>query len=65
MTLLSKTKPEKRPDGSVLPMQEYLDRQSEWHIVILYKGDENVEGGFVAIGVKINGWLLWLRDIEL
>ena len=64
MTLLANTKTASRPDGSTLPMQEYLDRRSEWEIVILYHtgpGDD----GFVAVAVRVNGWIIWLNDIEL
>ncbi len=66
MNLLEHTKPASRPDGSPLPMQEYLDRQSEWHIVVIYKGDE--PGGpenFVAVKVIVNDWIIWLNDIGI
>lgn len=48
-----------------MPMQEYLDRQSEWNIAILYKGGQGGLEGFIAIGVEINDWIVWLRDIEI
>lgn len=64
MVLLENTKPANPIDGSVLPLQEYLDRQSEWNIVVLHRGGYGEEA-FVAIGVRINGWILWLHDIEL
>lgn len=64
MNLLEHTKPASRPDGTILPMQEYLDRQSEWHIVVLYK-EEPGGGpeGFVAVKVVINDWIVWINDI--
>lgn len=64
MNLLEHTKPVSRPDGSTLPMQEYLDRQSEWHIVVFYK-EEPGGGpeGFVALKVVINDWIVWINDI--
>lgn len=67
MKLLEHTKPELRPDGSPLPMQEYLDRQSQWNIVILYKGGTDPEDpeAFIAVAVEINGWIVWLHDIDL
>lgn len=45
--------------GSTLSMQEFLDRQSEWDLKIRYKD----KGGFVAIAIEINGWIIWLNDI--
>lgn len=67
MKLMEHTKPDLRPDGSALPMQEYLDRQSEWNIIILYDGEIDPEdpAAFIAVAVKINGWLVWLHDIDL
>ncbi len=58
--LLIHSKPDKRPDGSTLPIQEYLDRESEWEIVVQYREEQ----GFVAVSVQINGWILWLHNIE-
>lgn len=64
MNLLGHTKPASRPDGTALPMQEYLDRQSEWHIVVLYKEDPGGGNeGFVALKVVINDWIVWINDI--
>ena len=67
MKLLELTKPASRPDGTALPMQEYLDRQSEWNIVILYKGSVDPEEAisFIAVGVAVNNWILWLKDIDM
>lgn len=68
MKLLEHTKPASRPDGTPLSMQEYLDRQSEWHIVVVYKGDEETpgsSGNFVAVKVIVNDWIIWLNDIEV
>ena len=50
MKLLESRKPMLRPDGSTLPVQEFLDRQSEWRLVILYKEGEN-PSGFVALSI--------------
>lgn len=64
MYLLEHTKPASRPDGSLLPMQEYLDRQSEWHIVVLYKEEPGGDpGGFIAVKVIVNDWIIWINDI--
>lgn len=63
--LLSKTKPPSRPDGTVLPLQEYLDRQSDWNLVVLYSEVAGGQGGFTAVKVWINGWLVWEHDIEV
>lgn len=67
MTLLEHTKPTSRPDGTSLSMQEYLDRQSEWNIILLYKDDEPVgdPDGFTAIRIIINDWIIWLNDVEI
>lgn len=65
LKLLKHIKPSSRPDGTALPMQEFLDRQSEWHIVILYKEVIGGPEGFLAVGVKVNGWILWLNEIGL
>lgn len=65
MDLLLRTKPP-RPDGSNLPMQEYLDRQSQWNIVVLYsEGTEGDPDSFMAVGVRVNNWLLWFHDIDV
>ena len=61
MELLEAAKPGTRPDGNALPMQEYLDRRSEWRIVIHYK--EGDDGGFVAFKVIVNDWIIWLNEI--
>lgn len=64
--LLERTKPHLRPDGSVLPLQEYLDRQSEWHIVFLNKGGTSEDGSdFTPHAIEINGWIIWLQDISV
>ena len=65
MTLLANTKPSKRPDGTALPMQEYLDRQSEWNLIVLCKGEAGGSYGFTALAVNVNGWILWLKDIDV
>lgn len=66
MALLEKTNPGWRPDGEPLSLQEYLDRQSEWDIAILYGGDIVDEyDSFVAVGVNINGWIIWFHGIEV
>lgn len=61
MALLRSTKPD-GPGGRELPLQEYLDRQSVWNFVILYE-DGGSEGGFVAVAVRVNDWIIWLREI--
>lgn len=64
--LLAKTKPSTRPDGTTLPLQEYLDRQGEWNIVILYHGaNPNNNEAFLAVAIEVNGWIIWLNDIEI
>lgn len=67
ITLLSYTKPDLRPDGTALPLQEYLDRQSEWNIVLLYREGEAPSGnkGFLGIGLAVADWIFWLNDINV
>ena len=63
--LIKYSKPSSRPDGSALPVQEYLDRQSTWNLVIRHKGGVDEDGdAFVALAVEINGWILWLNNID-
>ncbi|MBC5622500.1 FimB/Mfa2 family fimbrial subunit [Butyricimonas hominis] len=62
MSLLEEIKPAKGLDGNDLSMQEFLDRQSEWHLVLLYKEGSGPDG-FVAVGIKINNWIIWFNDI--
>lgn len=64
MTLLEHTKPDDTPHHTSLSMQEYLDRQSEWNLTVLYK-DTDMEDGFVALAVIINDWIVWLNEIEI
>jgi len=56
--LLRKVKPS-RPDGSDLPMQEYLDRESEWDL-ILSKG-----GSYISVGIRVYDWITWIYNIGL
>lgn len=58
MELLEEMKKSSQP-GNSLSMQEFLDRQSEWQLKVLYKD----EGGFVAIAVIVNGWIVRIDDI--
>lgn len=67
MPLLENSKPETRPDGTALPLQEYLDRQGEWNIAILHRGggEDEIHDAFIAIQVRVNGWIVWQSDIEI
>ena len=67
MELLENTKPEARPDGTTLPIQEYLDRQSDWTIVILHKGGgtDEIHDAFVALKVIVNDWIVWEHNIDV
>lgn len=58
ITLLEYSKPDNRPDGTRLPLQEYLDRRGEWEIVI-------VHNAFTALRVIINGWIVWKHNMEV
>ena len=64
LTLLKYTMPDDRPQ---IGFQEYLDRQGFWNIVILHKGGPIPEpsgSGFVALRISVNGWIIWLNEIE-
>ena len=64
MKLLEETK-KANPEIASLPMQEYLDRQSEWNLEVLYKGDASDPESFIAVGVIVNNWIVWLHNIEV
>ena len=51
MTLLSIARPVSRYDGTELPFQEYLDRQSEWNLIFTVV--EKTGGGFLQIGIVV------------
>lgn len=63
MTLLSIARPTSRYDGTELPFQEYLDRQSEWNLIFTVV--ENPGGGFLQIGLVVGTWIYWLHGIEV
>ncbi len=63
LALLENTKPSRRPDGSSLPLQEYLDRQGKWSIVIVYNGTP--ESSFAALRVIVNGWIVWEDEMGI
>lgn len=63
MKLLSIARPEYRHDGTALPFQEYLDRQSEWSL--MFSVVEKNGGGFLQIGLLVGPWIYWLHDIEI
>lgn len=67
MDLLVHIKPDTSPDGSSLSMQEFLDRQSEWNITLLYIDGERPDGsyGFLSVGLVVADWILWINDIEV
>lgn len=62
MELLEHRKPGTRPDGTPLPMQEYLDRESEWRLKLNYREDESQS--FIAVSIEINKWIIWFHDVE-
>lgn len=61
--LLSIARPIVRHDGTELPLQEYLDRQSEWNLI--FSVTEKPGGGFLQIGLVVGNWIHWLHDIEI
>jgi hypothetical protein len=65
LALLAATKPASRPDGSALPLAEYLDRECDWNIVIVYKTGNDPDRGFSALKIVINGWIVWEHGVEI
>lgn len=63
MTLLSIAQPVSRYDGTELPFQEYLDRQSEWNLIFTVV--EKNGGGFLQIGIVVGTWIHWLHGMEV
>ena len=63
MTLLSIARPVSRYDGTELPFQEYLDRQSEWNLIFTVV--EKPGGGFLQIGIVVGTWIHWLHGMEV
>lgn len=44
-------------NGELLSAQEYLDRESNWNIVIIH--ERPATEGFIAVSISINGWIYW------
>ena len=64
MKLLSIARPTSRHDGTELPFQEYLDRQSEWNLI--FTVTEKPGGGeFIQIGLVVGTGIYWLHGIEI
>lgn len=63
--LLQTTNRTPRPDGSAMPLSEYLDRQSEWNVVIVHGGSQPDGSGFAALQIIINGWIVWNTEMEV
>ncbi len=66
--LLSKFPRGKRPDGTPLPLQEYLDREGDWNVLILYNTEETITipgGRITAITIKVNGWVVHSHDMGI
>ena len=52
MKLLSIARPTSRHDGTELPFQEYLDRQSEWNLIFTVT-EKSGGGEFIQIGLVV------------
>jgi hypothetical protein len=61
-----------RPDGTGLPNGEYLDRECDWHIVIIYTYNDpggtippntDLEGVFKALKIIVNNWIVWENEM--
>ena len=64
MKLLSIARPTSRHDGTELPFQEYLDRQSEWNLIFTVT-EKPGAGEFIQIGLVVGTWIYWLHGIEI
>ena len=64
MKLLSIARPTSRHDGTELPFQEYLDRQSEWNLIFTVT-EKSGGGEFIQIGLVVGTWIYWLHGIEI
>lgn len=66
--LLSEFPRGNRPDGTPLPLQEYLDREGDWNILIIYNTEETIGtpgGRFTSISIEVNGWVVWSHDMGI
>jgi len=65
--LLTYLKPNHKPDGAELTMQEFLDRKSEWDITLCLKEEDGTGGteGFTGVGILVNNWIIWINDIGI
>ncbi len=61
--LLGAAKPATRPDGTPLPMQEYLDRERDWLLDIVYR--EGPGGGPLPVSLAVGGWIVWQHGIDV
>ena len=52
-----------KPDGTFLPFQEFLDRETNWNILIIHKGPATE--GFVAVQILVNNWIVWETGMEV
>ena len=52
-----------RSDGTPIPLQEYLDREWDWDIVIIHNAP--VTEGFTALKIVVNNWIVWDTDMEI
>ncbi|MDR2970276.1 MAG: FimB/Mfa2 family fimbrial subunit [Tannerellaceae bacterium] len=61
-----------RPDGTSLPMDEYLDREGDWYIDIRYEfrvqqpdPDSDTGESFVALMIRVNNWIIWDTGVNI
>jgi len=58
LALVAGAKEAKRPDGTPLPLAEYLDRECDWKIVIAYRDGS-------ATRISVNGWIVWQTGMDV
>jgi len=69
LKLLAGNKHTLRPDGTPLPLDEYLDRECNWDVVIAYTTEVTPPPAptyqFVALSIRVNGWIVWQQAMDL
>lgn len=51
-------------EGRKMTAQEYLDRQSEFTIILFYN-ENNEQGAFLSAKIIINDWTLWMHGTDI
>ncbi len=63
LTLLGSTTPNTNAGVRPKTLQEYLDREGEWHVIVVHNG--TATEGFTALKVYVNGWIVWESGVGI